>query len=406
MPLSQSKKYSNSHLLEVVSGGERVADYRENPENLAILKSLLEGKEPADPNACFANGVTALQCAAFHGNNRMVELLLEKGAKVSTKDLAGETALDRALTKNKFSTIVTIAQHVLSLQQTQQNKSEYEALRDFLLDKDLISKDRETFITVLKDIKKKDSGLFQNMFYPELFISAAKKGDTEIVDLFQQFKIGDRYAWTALHQAVRVNNLAMVQKLLDKGADVSVRNKQGANALDIALSAKTYNNECVKTILTHLLKQPPNVAAQCLSYGAVENFDKINRCLGSRENGHLNQLDCGEFDKALLDIFNHCQKKKLKSGDSYQVAVNELLGWCVKAKLEFSEKGNMTSFQQKIGDAISIANKTLDKHRGVGGFFKPESQTKTAALLESLSSALTEQKLDEGGSALGFQSEL
>ena len=60
-----------------------------------FVKYLIEIKK-ADINAKAYNGGTALHLAAMYGHVNMVELLLEKGAKIEAKDNGGDTALHYA----------------------------------------------------------------------------------------------------------------------------------------------------------------------------------------------------------------------------------------------------------------------------------------------------------------------
>jgi ankyrin repeat protein len=50
------------------------------------------------------DGLTALTCAAFSGNKRAVQLLIEKGADVSARDRLGLTALGYVTERSNYKT--------------------------------------------------------------------------------------------------------------------------------------------------------------------------------------------------------------------------------------------------------------------------------------------------------------
>ncbi len=59
----------------------------------------------ADPNACAADGTTALHMASVRGSRREVfEVLIEYGARLDLKDNSGKTALATARAAGKSKT--------------------------------------------------------------------------------------------------------------------------------------------------------------------------------------------------------------------------------------------------------------------------------------------------------------
>ncbi len=73
------------------AGGVRIAD-RSEEEKARALKAVQVALElGADVNAVDKYGQTALHSAAFSGAKAVVQLLVNKGARVDVKDQSGET---------------------------------------------------------------------------------------------------------------------------------------------------------------------------------------------------------------------------------------------------------------------------------------------------------------------------
>lgn len=82
---------------------------------LADVKALLEGygSRPDESgekaiDQQFGNGFTALTVAAFYGHDKIVELLLDHGAKIDLKDSADDTPLANACLKGHKKVIILL----------------------------------------------------------------------------------------------------------------------------------------------------------------------------------------------------------------------------------------------------------------------------------------------------------
>merc|ERR1711998_354287 len=87
---------------------------------------------------------------------------------------------------------------------------------------------------------------------------AAANGHTEAVKTLiaiapQSVEIGDRIkGWTALHHAASMNSLHVIEELLNKKANVTTRDLDGLNALDIARASNA--SRCVTLLEEKMIK--------------------------------------------------------------------------------------------------------------------------------------------------------
>lgn len=145
-----------------------------------------------DLNATDQEGKTALHLAAGIGRFSIVKYLVEQGADVHHKDNAHKTPLVYAIEKNHIKVIVYLSGKVNELSPHKANK-----------------------------------GLF----------SAAKEGDMDALSGYLQtsdINALDPDGKTALHIASENGHLAIVKFLLDNGADPSIVDHDGRNALSYA----------------------------------------------------------------------------------------------------------------------------------------------------------------------------
>lgn len=218
----------------------------------ALFKSAISGQE-LELSRILKNGVainepdqygtTALMYAAFQGNYRNVNTLLTAGVDQNAKDKQGHSALVYA---------------VLGARQFDRSRSLSDRTKviDLLIDKgvDPNSYDK-TGVTVLfmaldrnnKAIFKSllDGGADVNRVYRDgnrsllsaSIIQTRREGDditTMIIDSGAKLDAQSEYSGsTPLHNAVLIQNLIIVKKLVYKGAKLSIQDKKGLTPLGL-----------------------------------------------------------------------------------------------------------------------------------------------------------------------------
>jgi ankyrin repeat protein len=161
----------------------------------AVVQLLLE--KGADIEAKSNDGWTALRWAAFNGHKAVVQLLLEKGADIEAKDNDGWTALYGAASSGR------------------------EAVVQLLLEK--------------------GADIESNKGWTALHV-AASGGHEAVLQLLLEkgadIEAKDNDGWTALHVAASNGHKAVVQLLLEKGANIEAKSNNGRTALHVAASNK------------------------------------------------------------------------------------------------------------------------------------------------------------------------
>ena len=166
-------------------------------DNTRILQDLIKAAPHIDMNAQDKNGETPLMRAVRLSREHMACAFLEHNARTDIANNAGDTPLSLAIALTQTSVVVDILK-----------KNPGEAARRLPNGKMPLHVAAENYSTNLAS----------------MLIDAGAKINTECT----------RTKNTALHSAVARNQRAMVEFLLDRGADIKAKNAQGEIAMDIA----------------------------------------------------------------------------------------------------------------------------------------------------------------------------
>ena len=193
----------------------------------ATVQQLLE--KGADVNTKGDFGATALHQAAWGGHEAVVRLLLEKGADFNAKGNDGETALHKAA-RDGYEAVV---QQLLEKGPDVNTKDRYnrtalhmaaggghKAVVQLLLEKgaDVNAKDGHNWTALYVAAEGGHKAMVQQLLEKGADVNAK-----------------DRYDRTALHMAAEGGHEALVQQLLEKGADVNAKDGHNRTALHMVV---------------------------------------------------------------------------------------------------------------------------------------------------------------------------
>ena len=215
MPLAHAARGGHPTLVELflakgapidarnVDGGTALLGAAEAEKHSTVALLLATG---ADPNLTGRSGLTPLIAAAFKGNDRIVEVLLAEGADPKVRDTTGKTAMVYAAARG-FDDIVRR-----------------------LLDAGIDARERYgNDLTALMWIAGHDEGV-------------GAGGVERIVDLLVAhdavLDAADNRGRTALMIAASLGDAATVGVLLQRGADRSLKDKEGKTAADLAANTE------------------------------------------------------------------------------------------------------------------------------------------------------------------------
>ncbi|KFY42803.1 hypothetical protein V494_02233 [Pseudogymnoascus sp. VKM F-4513 (FW-928)] len=184
-------------------------------------------------------GQTPLSQAAGSGHEVVVRLLLDKGAEVDIKDGYSQTPLSRAAASRHKAVV-----QLLIDKGAKASGSGYEAVVQLLLDKgaevDTKAKDGQTPLSwavasghkaVVQLLIDKGAKVDTNHSYSQKLLSRAAESGNEVVvrlllDKGAEVDIKDGYSQTPLSRAAASRHKAVVQLLIDKGAKVDTKDRE------------------------------------------------------------------------------------------------------------------------------------------------------------------------------------
>ncbi len=209
-----------------------------------IMTFLLE--KGADINARNGDGNTALHAAAFLGRADAVELLLEHGVDANIRNNQGGSAIDSATLD------WGITQGILEFLKIEVDAAEVKAGRAKVVrlltihsknapqSHNLWKASANGDLSAIKNALENGSDL--NALDPQFGIPplgwAAINGQTAVVKLLLEkgANINNRHrdGSTALHSAAFLGHVETVKLLLEKGADINIRKDDGMRPIDVA----------------------------------------------------------------------------------------------------------------------------------------------------------------------------
>ena len=204
-------------------------------ENVLIAKILLENG--ANIRIKDALGMTALHRASWRGSDKIVALLISKGADPTERNSVGKSALDLAI-ENRHESVVQVYRDAGYLDKPKPETVE--------------SKPKDPVSELLSEVKRGNTKNIQILLDEGVDINAADddgytamhtvaNGDKVHVAQFllengAKLDPVDNSGGTPLHQATLNGYDNMVAFLLSKGADTTVKDKLGRSPVDVAIA--------------------------------------------------------------------------------------------------------------------------------------------------------------------------
>jgi ankyrin repeat protein len=214
MPLAHAARTGQRALVELflaegapvdarnLAGSTALYAAAENQRQATVAVLLAKG---ADPDLPGRSGVTPLAAAAFNGGDRIVEQLLARGAKADIVDTTGKSAITYAAARG-FAEIVRR-----------------------LIDAGVDAKTRYgNDLTALMWAAGHEDGVGAR---------AAEDVVALLLDHGAPIDAVDNRGRTALMMAAELGHAEMVEGLIRRGADQSVKDKAGKSAFDLAANA-------------------------------------------------------------------------------------------------------------------------------------------------------------------------
>eukprot|EP00602_Paraphysomonas_sp_CaronLab_P010021 CAMPEP_0185036860 /NCGR_PEP_ID=MMETSP1103-20130426/30466_1 /TAXON_ID=36769 /ORGANISM="Paraphysomonas bandaiensis, Strain Caron Lab Isolate" /LENGTH=835 /DNA_ID=CAMNT_0027574591 /DNA_START=1044 /DNA_END=3551 /DNA_ORIENTATION=- len=257
-------------------------------KDVKYVRSVLE-KEPEKVNAKHPlTDATALHAASFAGNLEIVQFLLKNGAKADILDEMGQTALHKACCSDSLIVVKTLLglaeEYPTILCSNNQDRC------NLLLTKDCDGKDcyllaalsgRTELLALIATFINATSWTIGDEigWSPNDVSSVVKLADENSVDCmnvvldagFDLSWVPEETGTTAVMAACRKGNTSMIDLLIKKGTDFSVRDVKGRNALHYA--AECTASDVVPYVLSAGRKGPdsakisPSLIAERDEYG-------------------------------------------------------------------------------------------------------------------------------------------
>ena len=273
-----------------------------------IVAMLLDNE--ADVNSKSNNGWTALMVASYDGHTEIVEMLLKNGADVNTKENDGYTALIIASSYGHTEIVAMLLENGANVNAennddgntalTEASENGHTEIVEMLLEQPgidvnaksnngntaLIGASHNGHIDIVARLLEEgaDVNANEDTVYMAL-MDASMEGHTEIVEMLLEqpgidVNAKNLYGQTALYWASNNGHPKIVARLLEKGADVTMRYYEGDTVLIRASMGG--HTEIVKM----LLEQPGidvnannDYGATALSFASADGHTEIEELL-------------------------------------------------------------------------------------------------------------------------------
>lgn len=218
------KVKKSEHLIDVLRIRKNLLNIALYNEDIKML-DLLITKE-SDANIRYTKGNTLLINASRNNNKDIAQLLINKGADINAKNEIGETAFFIALVYNNIDLVQLLIKKGIDVNEI--DKYGYTPLMR-------VAKYGNSNITkaLLKKTTSKD--IVNLLLIRKNKIPLTNK---EITDLRNSIMIDinatNKYGNTALMTALDKRNIKVAKLLIQKGANINIKNAQGYAAIDFA----------------------------------------------------------------------------------------------------------------------------------------------------------------------------
>uniref|UniRef100_UPI00398E40F0 death-associated protein kinase 1 isoform X3 n=1 Tax=Pristiophorus japonicus TaxID=55135 RepID=UPI00398E40F0 len=394
-----------------------------NDDNVPGLQHLLGSLANYDINQANKHGTPPLMVAAGCGNNQILNLLIQKGARIDVQDKSGSNALYWAARHGHTETLKFLHRKECPL--NVQDKSGETALHvaarygnvevvQYLcnvgVNPNLQDRDQETplhcaawhgYYAVAKALCEADCAVnIKNKEGETPLLTAAARGYVDIVECLMEHSADiddiDTDGHTALHLAVRRCQLEVVKYLLNQGCFMDVQDLHGNSALhvackdgNIAIVMALCDANCNLDVTNKYGRSPLHLAANtgsldvvrhlCLAGANVEAVSSDGRTAEDLARAEQHEQVANLLARLKKDTHRGIFIQQLRLSQNSQVRIKlKLFGHSSSGKTTLVESlkcGLLRSFFRRRRPRLSSTNSTRyppspssSKPTGVGDF--------------------------------------
>lgn len=354
---------------EVLMGKDYAVIIAANKGNISNIRKLLKKRKANINIKSKKNGYTALMCAIKNHHDKIVKFLLNKGASVEPVGSDSETAL--SLSEKYMPKYVNVITESLSSDSEMTGSSSiFDIDASAKLDKHPTNYPED----VLKELRIKNEK-FNTSGWTPLAQAIANENLPKIIWLVETLGVNinaknRETGWTPLMKAVLDGKKNIVVYLLEHGADPTIKNSRGQDALVIAQNTYKGVDSKIVDLLKFTIKYSKEKSGEELSEELVKlvksnELDKIRVLLG------LKSIDLGyddlSFKKNSLKI-NHKDVNAtplliiaIKNGN-YNI-VRLLLNYGANIYIPYSKFKNVYAYavSNNFGNIAILIKKYMDK---------------------------------------------
>ncbi|XP_065346711.1 uncharacterized protein LOC135943972 [Cloeon dipterum] len=261
--------------------------------SIDVIRWLIDEAQ-VDVNAKNENGETPLMTACSKNRFEVIQILLDNKADVSNQDTKGRTALHHAARSGHFDLIKRLFDH-LALKEVEDGSSNIQQSLVELV-KQVDKENNTLLILAMEGSKKVDKKVISwliddikldlnavNCKGKSALLLACKHSKWDAIDILlarADTDIGskDKKERTPLHWAAATGNLGLVQRLVERGADLTLKDSDGMNVTHHALN----DIETVKflhNLNKGLVKEITKKGNTCLHLAVIRGITKVIRWL-------------------------------------------------------------------------------------------------------------------------------
>jgi len=216
-------------------------------DDWTAIKLLLD--RHADINAKNKFGFTTLIWAVYSNNKDMVRELLAHGADINVRNIYGRTALNIAQEGNNED-IIPLFQGALQQRMPQSALSPAPISAHAAAPAPRFNRARAR--AKLENFSARATAKLENLMEKSFRTTDDWTAIVRLLDRGADINVKNEYGWTVLMRAVMDNNIDMVELLLDHGADINAKDIGDDTALDFAQERK---NQVVIKLLQDALQR-------------------------------------------------------------------------------------------------------------------------------------------------------